>query len=211
VDREQRVRKFTLDNESPIQGEEPNAPRHGKGEGSFLLILVATHGGPTMLARTNDAGTGSWTGTAMTVIAPVGSRFWIVGPKVRASGLADGALARRALSALLQRRFFNGYIYRYAALWRHSVLSLCSRRLFFRSGRFLFGRSRLLFRRSRFLLQGSRFLLCGSGFLLADSGLLIAGLQSFEELLALKRENDFARNSQPDRQTAAGRQVVLLH
>jgi hypothetical protein len=26
VDREQRVRKFTLDNESPIQGEEPDAP-----------------------------------------------------------------------------------------------------------------------------------------------------------------------------------------
>jgi hypothetical protein len=31
------------------------------------LILVATHGGPTMFARINDAGAGSWTGTAMSV------------------------------------------------------------------------------------------------------------------------------------------------
>jgi hypothetical protein len=37
------------------------------------LILLATHGGPTMFARINDAGAGSWTGMAQSVIPPVGS------------------------------------------------------------------------------------------------------------------------------------------
>src|SRR4029077_4790279 len=60
------------------------------------LILVATLGGPTMFARINDAGAGSWTGTATSVIAPVGSRFWIVGPK---TGAARCGYASRTMFA----------------------------------------------------------------------------------------------------------------
>jgi hypothetical protein len=76
------------------------------------LILVATHGGPTMFARINDAGAGSWTGTAMSVIAPVGSRFWIVGPK---TGAARCGYASRTMFA-------------FGVLWYCTCFSRFSRR-----------------------------------------------------------------------------------
>ncbi len=119
----------------------------------------------------------------MSVIGSVSSRFWIVGPKARAAGCADGSLTRFALSALLSWSCFNRLIRRFTGLWWQTVLLLC--------GRLLFWRSRLLFRRRRFLY--------GRG------GFLIGGLVSFEEILALKRENDLSRSSQPDWHAAAGR------
>jgi hypothetical protein len=44
------VEKFTLDNESPIQGEDPQAPSNGAREGRVLMIL-----------RCADRPYGAWT------------------------------------------------------------------------------------------------------------------------------------------------------
>ena len=57
---------------------------------------AAENDGPTIFACINDVSAGLWTGTAMSVVAPVGSRFWIVGPK---AGAARCGYASRTMFA----------------------------------------------------------------------------------------------------------------
>ncbi|MGB6396761.1 MAG: hypothetical protein WBF73_13900 [Bradyrhizobium sp.] len=119
-------------------------------------------------------------------------------------------------------------------LFRGSRLLFRRSRLVFCGCGLLFRRSRLLFRGSglhisngwllghggllcegifvrgiRFLFRGSRFRsIRGVGFLtLRGSGLLVRGLLPFDELFALKRENDFPGNGQTDRHAAPGRRL----
>ena len=93
---------------------------------------------------------------------------------MRAAGRTGTALTQFALGALLYWRCFNRLIRRVGAPWWRTLLFVCGRLLFW----------------LRF--HHCRFLFCDSWFLFGRGGFLIGGLLSFEEILALKGENDLS-------------------
>src|ERR1700731_5120033 len=91
-----------------------------KSEHSMKQVQAAAHcvtdaaenGGPTIFACINDVSAGLWTGTAMSVVAPVGSRFWIVGPKTGAAR-CDGSRTMFAFGVLWYCTCFSRFSRRF--------------------------------------------------------------------------------------------------
>src|SRR5262249_49673700 len=100
--REQHVEKFTLDNESPIQGEEPQASRDGAREGRVLMILrcaIVCHFGPVAYLGTR---------TDSAAEAPICPSGRTVAPVPRAIGRTRPTFTTLNFCALRWRNCFRG-------------------------------------------------------------------------------------------------------